>query len=86
MTRIHALTDPQCRQVVLHLTPGQDAGISAAPDVLAKAPPMRMLIADKGYDGDAIRAVIAVGTVIADRPPHRSTQAAFPHAAPTSGV
>ena len=34
---------------------------------------------------EAIR-VIAVGTVIADRPPHRSTQAAFPHAAPTSGV
>ena len=29
---------------------------------------------------------IAVGTVIADRPPHRSTQAAYPHAAPTSGV
>ncbi len=28
----------------------------------------------------------AVGTVIADRPPHRSERAGFPHSAPTSGV
>src|SRR5712692_2346222 len=28
----------------------------------------------------------AVGTVIAHRPPHRSAQAGFPHAAPTSGI
>jgi transposase len=42
----------------LHLTPGQDADITAAPDVLALAPPMRALLADKGYDGDAFRALI----------------------------
>jgi hypothetical protein len=29
---------------------------------------------------------IAVGTPVAERPPHRSTRAAFPHVAPTSGV
>ena len=28
----------------------------------------------------------AVGTLITERPPHRSTRAAFPHVAPTSGV
>src|SRR5437870_411072 len=28
----------------------------------------------------------AVGTLIAERPPHRSVRAAFPHTAPTSGV
>jgi hypothetical protein len=43
-TKIHALSDPLCRPVVLHLTPGQDADIAAAPDVLALAPPMRALI------------------------------------------
>ena len=32
------------------------------------------------------RAVIAVGTPVAERPPHRSTRAAFPHVAPTLGV
>ena len=30
--------------------------------------------------------VIAVGTRIAERPPHRSGRAAFPHPAPTSGA
>jgi transposase len=52
------LTDAKCRPVVLHLTPGQDADIAAAPAVLEQAPPMRALIADKGYDGDALRADI----------------------------
>jgi hypothetical protein len=31
-------------------------------------------------------AKIAVGTPITERPPHRSTHAAFPHVAPTLGV
>src|SRR6266849_178943 len=31
-------------------------------------------------------ATIAVGTLIAERPPHRTVRAAFPHTAPTSGV
>lgn len=42
----------------MHLSPGQDADIVAAPSVLALAPRMDMLIADKGYDGDAFRAEI----------------------------
>jgi hypothetical protein len=32
------------------------------------------------------RCPIAVGTLIAERPPHRTVQAAFPHTAPTLGV
>ena len=28
----------------------------------------------------------AVGTVVTDRPPHRTVRAEFPHTAPTSGV
>ncbi|MGY4327489.1 hypothetical protein ACVWWG_001906 [Bradyrhizobium sp. LB7.2] len=55
-TKLHVLSDPFCRPVVLHLTPGQDADIAAAPDVLALAPPMSALLADKGYDGDNLRA------------------------------
>ncbi|MGY4412505.1 transposase [Bradyrhizobium sp. LB7.1] len=50
--KIRALSDPLCRPVVLHLTRGQDADIAAAPDVLALAPPMSALLADKGYGGD----------------------------------
>jgi transposase len=55
-TKIHALSDPDCRPCAFHLTPGQDADIAAAPALLALAPPMRALIADKGYDGDGFRA------------------------------
>jgi transposase len=58
-TKIHALSDPLCRPVVLHLAPGQDAYIAAAPNVLALAPPMIALLADKGYDGDNLRDEIA---------------------------
>ena len=28
----------------------------------------------------------AVGTLITERPPHRTVRAAFPHTAPTSGI
>jgi hypothetical protein len=35
----------------------------------------------------SLRALaIAVGTLIAERPPHRTVQAAFPHTAPTLGA
>src|SRR5258707_15566512 len=51
------MSDPDCRPS-FHLTPGQDADIVAAPALLALAPPMCALIADKGYDGDAFRADI----------------------------
>jgi transposase len=57
-TKIHGLSDPLCRPVVLHLTPGQDADIASAPAVLALAPLMSKLLADKGYDGDWLRAEI----------------------------
>ena len=52
------MSDPRCRPVVLHLTAGQDADIAAAPDVLALAPAIKALLADKGYDGDKLRAQI----------------------------
>ncbi len=35
--------------------------------------------------GCAWRMLIAVGTLIAERPPHRTVRAGFPHTAPTSG-
>jgi len=38
----------------------------------------------KGFATD--QQVIAVGTLITERPPHRSVRAEFPHTAPTSGV
>src|SRR6516165_7343067 len=36
-------------------------------------------------DCTSFRLAVAVGTLIAERPPHGSVLAAFPHTAPTSG-
>jgi transposase len=58
-TKIHALTDPLCRPVAFYLTPGQASDITTAPELLALAPAMDALIADKAYDGDNLRAAIA---------------------------
>ena len=35
---------------------------------------------------DEAKLRIAVGTLIAERPPHRSVRAVFPHTAPTLGA
>src|SRR5262245_53708479 len=37
-------------------------------------------------DRTSLFLAVAVGTLIAERPPHRSVLAAFPHTAPTSGI
>lgn len=46
---------------MLCLTAGHVADITAAPEVLALAPRTRAILADKGYDGDGLRAAIAAG-------------------------
>ncbi len=57
-TKVHALSDPLFRPCVIVLTAGQASDITIGPEVLALAPRMRALIADKGYDGDDFRALI----------------------------
>lgn len=54
-TKIHALADTIGRPYALVLTAGNVSDIGAAPALLAKAGLPRHLIADKGYDADALR-------------------------------
>lgn len=49
------ITDLLGRPVVIRLTPGNVSDIRAADDLLAAAGPLKRLIADKGYDADALR-------------------------------
>jgi transposase len=56
-TKIHALSDPLCRPVTFLLTPGQDADIAAAPAVLALAPAMDALLADKDMTATAFAPI-----------------------------
>ncbi|MBP0446824.1 IS5 family transposase [Roseomonas sp. SSH11] len=63
-TKIHVLTDVLGRPAVIHLTPGNASDVTAAPDVLAATPGhLRRLVADRGYDADALRRDLrAMGT------------------------
>lgn len=52
------------RPAVVHLTPGNASDVGTAPEVLAAAPGrIKRLLADRGYDADALRrALRAAGT------------------------
>jgi transposase len=54
-TKIHALTDAQCRPVAFMLTGGNVADCAAGAELLSKMPVCDILHRDKGYDSDAIR-------------------------------
>ena len=54
-TKIHALTDTLGRPYAFDLTPGNVSDMKAAELLLQKAEGARYIIADKGYDVDALR-------------------------------
>ena len=57
-TKIHALTDVVGRPYAITLTPGNVTDVSAAPALLERAVGARHILADKGYDADALRRAI----------------------------
>ena len=54
-TKIHALTDAQCRPIAFLLTGGQVADCTAGDLLLEQMPACSILHGDKGYDTNAIR-------------------------------
>lgn len=54
-TKIHAVTDGQGRPIVLAVTPGNKSDYTPAQDCIGAVPPAKHLIADKGYDSNALR-------------------------------
>jgi transposase len=58
-TKIHALTDAEGRPRVLLLSPGNVNDIALAPALLATAGPIKRLIADKAYDANSLRQMLA---------------------------
>jgi transposase len=57
-TKVHALTDTVGRPFALTLTPGNVADVTVAPVLLARARGARYVLADKGYDADALRRAV----------------------------
>ncbi|WP_437611844.1 IS5 family transposase [Erwinia sp. V71] len=68
-TKIHALVDAQGRPIKLTLTAGQKSDIASAADLIADLPEGAMLLADKGYDANALRASVKEKKAWANIPP-----------------
>jgi IS5 family transposase len=57
-SKIHAVVDAFCRPWAFILTPGNTADCVMAQDCVSLIPGVKQLLADKGYDSDAIRAFL----------------------------
>lgn len=77
-TKIHALVDAEGRPIHLRLTAGQAGDAPVGRELLAHAPTGSILLADKAYDTDAIRAETAERGAFANVPPRVIRKRTFP--------
>ena len=68
-TKIHALSDGECRPIAFLLTGGQVADCKAGSLLLEQMPPSLILNGDKGYDSNAIRRQVEERGVMPNIPP-----------------
>ena len=68
-TKIHALTDAECRPIAFLLTGGQIADCTAGAVLLEEMPRSAILHGDKGYDSDAIRRQVEGKGAMPNIPP-----------------
>ena len=57
-TKAHLVTDLLGRPTVIHLTPVNVSDMRAAPVLIAEAGRLRRMIADRGYDANALRKTL----------------------------
>ncbi|RMH30632.1 MAG: IS5 family transposase, partial [Planctomycetota bacterium] len=68
-TKIHALSDGECRPIAFLLTGGQVADCTAGNLLLEQMPPSPILLGDKGYDSNAIRRQVEQRGTMPNIPP-----------------
>src|SRR3546814_1755418 len=71
-TKLHAVCDEQGRPCVLLLTPGNVHDCKVAEQCIAAMPPSAELVADKGYDSQALREWLEARGTQAVIPPRRN--------------
>lgn len=76
-SKIHALVDAEGRPVTLRLTAGQVADCKEAEALLETLGEGDILLADKGYDSNAIRAMAAERKAWANIPPKANRKSTF---------
>ena len=78
-TKVHALSDAQCRPVALYLTQGQTADIKGAVALSTCLPPVKNLLADKAYDAGHFRDFLKGGKINAVIPSKTNRKIPIPH-------
>jgi transposase len=76
-TKIHAVVDTNGLPVQLGLTPGEAHDNRLCSDLLNELRPQTMLLADRGYDADWIRALASEQGAWANIPPKRNRKEAI---------
>jgi transposase len=76
-TKIHALVDAEGRPVALTLTAGQNHDSTVAEQMLSDLKPGAILLADKAYDTNAIRALAENRKAWANIPAKRTRKDTF---------
>ena len=77
-TKIHALVDAEGRSMRLGLTPAQTHDGAMAAVFLLDLKPGAILLADRAYDSDAIRAEAKARSIWANIPPKRNRKTGRP--------
>jgi transposase len=77
-TKIHMLADSLGRPLRISVTAGQTADITAAPALL-EGQTAKAVLADKAYDSNALRALIASIGAKAVIPSNRTRKVIIPH-------
>jgi transposase len=76
-SKIHAVVDTNGLPVRLGLTPGEAHDNRLCPILLSNLRPRTMLLADRGYDADWIRALVSQQGAWANIPPKRNRKEAI---------
>jgi transposase len=76
-TKIHAVVDAEGRPIALALTPGQTHDSQMAQPMLDVLDQGSILLADRAYDTNALRALAAEKKAWANIPPKRNRKEAF---------
>jgi len=78
-SKIHAIVDKFCRPWAFILTPGNTADCVIAEECVSLIPGIKELLADKGYDTDAIRAFLKESDIKAVIPGKRNRKKKLRH-------
>lgn len=76
---IHLATDLVGRPIAVCLTPGNTADIHVAPTLVAAAGRCKRLIADRGYDADALRSCLRADQITPIIPGRRNRKRPILH-------